>query len=228
MAERPVVEAYPLCWPDGWPRTAPHLRQKGDQFVTRRQEVGDSYAVSRPITLTKARRLLVDELARLKATGFVMSSNLQVRNDGELRTGEADRCPTDPGIAIYFSYKGKPMVMASDRFATTAANVRSLGLAIEAMRQLERHGGGQMMERAFAGFTALPPPEGSTPKRPWHEVLRYPADPAEREFLSPAEIKARYNAMAKKLHPDQGGDAAAMAELNQARDDAVAELGGES
>jgi hypothetical protein len=50
------------------------------------------------------------------------------------------------------------MTMACDRFDNAAANMRSLGLAIEAMRQLERHGGGAMMEKAFSGFVALPPP----------------------------------------------------------------------
>lgn len=225
--KRPVIEAFPLVWPDGWPRTPAHMRHGGSQFVTRSIEGMNTWQTSRAITFHHARRLLVDELARLKATGFVMSSNIQLRNDGEPRADSAERRHDDPGIAIYFSYKGKPMVMASDRYTTTAANVRSLGLAIEAMRQLERHGGGQMMERAFAGFTALPPPEGSTPKRPWWDVLRYSADPADRELLSVPEVKARYNTLAMKLHPDRGGDADAMAELNQAKTDAVAELGGE-
>lgn len=225
MAKPPVVEAYPLCWPDGWPRTPAHLRQNGAQFVTRQHDGGQAWLTSRPITFDKARRLLVDELERLKATGFVMSSNIQLRNDGQPRADSAERRHDDPGIAIYFSYKGKPMVMASDRYISTAANVRSLGLAIEAMRQLERHGGGQMMERAFAGFTALPAPEGSAPKRPWWIVLHYPVDPADREFLSVPEIEARYRSLAKKAHPDhQGGSDVAMAELTQAKDDAVAEL----
>lgn len=225
MSKAAVVEAYPLCWPEGWPRTAPHLRQRGDQFVTRSVEGTNTWSTARPITFARARRLLVDELARLKATGFVMSSNLQVRQDGEVRSGEGDRRVADPGIAIYFSYKGKPMVMASDRFATTAANVRSLGLAIEAMRQLERHGGGQMMERAFAGFTALPPPEGSVPRRPWWEVLGYSADPADRELLSPPEVDARFKHLSKKRHPDAGGSTEAMAELNEAREAAMGDLG---
>ncbi len=225
MVERPVVEAFPLCWPEGWPRTPAHLRERGDKFVTRQIEGLNSWTTSRPITFGRARRLLVDELGRLKATGFVMSSNIRLRQDGMPHASEAERRLDDPGIAIYFTYKGRPMVMAADRYSSTAANVRSLGLAIEAMRQLERHGGGQMMERAFAGFTALPPPEGSRPKRPWWDVLRYPADPAERGFLSIPEVEARWRFMAKKLHPDQGGDADAMAELNQAKEDAVADLG---
>ena len=47
--------------------------------------------------------------------------------------------------------------MACDCFGSAAANMRLPGLAIEAMRRLER-GGGAMMERAFSGFAALPPP----------------------------------------------------------------------
>lgn len=230
MPTRPIVDAYPLCWPDGWARTPAHIRQPGNQFVVRysAHEIGRTYTTSRPITFNRARHLLVAELDRLKATGFVMSSNMRVRQDGGVNASDAERRLDDPGIAIYFSLKGKPMVMASDRFSTTAANVRSLGLAVEALRQLERHGGGVMMERAFAGFTALPAPEGSTPKRPWWEVLRYPADPAEREFLSTAEITARFHTMAKKYHTDvEGGDGAMMRELNQARDDALADLAGD-
>ena len=53
------------------------------------------------------------------------------------------------------------------------ANIRSLALAVKAMRAIERYGGGHMMERSFAGFAQLPPPEGEStiPRRPWREVL---------------------------------------------------------
>lgn len=219
-----AVTAYPLCWPESWPRS--RSREAGDQFVTRSQEPGQTWMSSRPVTYHRARRLLLEELGRLKATAIILSSNIELRLDGEPRAGEGDRRLSDPGIAVYFTYKGKPMVMATDRYATIAANVRSLGLAIEAMRQPERHGGGQMMERAFAGFTALPPPEGSKPKRPWWEIMRYPADPAERELLSVGEIEARYRTLAKKYHPDSGTEPSGdlMTELNQAKEDAVAEL----
>ena len=57
--------------------------------------------------------------------------------------------------------------MARDAYKTVAGNMRSLTLAIEAMRQLERHGGSTMMERAFQGFAAIAPPDW---KKPWREV----------------------------------------------------------
>jgi hypothetical protein len=101
-----------------------------------------------------------------------------------------------------------------------------MALALEAMRALERHGGGTMAGKAFDGFSALPPPAGSKPKRPWWEVLRYPAEQDEREYLSAPEVEARYRTMAKKLHPDAGGTDDEMIELTAARDEAVAELTG--
>jgi len=223
--KRESVTAHPLCWPDGWTRTPAHARQSDSIFSTRNHGMTGGWT---SLTFDRARRSLAEELGRLKAVGVVLSSNVPLRIDGLPHGGSGDRRYDDPGIAVYFSYKGKPMVMAADRYVSTAGNMRSLALAIEAMRALERHGGGVMMERAFAGFTALPPPAGSTPKRPWWEVLKYSADPADREFLSVPEVEARWRLMAKKLHPDQGGSAEVMAELNQAKEDAVAELGAES
>lgn len=221
-----MTTAYPLAWPEGWPETPSHARDDGARFKTGNpwEESGGQrrYVGKSMISFETARRLLYEELERLHAGNVVLSSNLPLRLDGQARAGAALN-GQDPGVAIYFSFKGKPMVMACDRFSNVAANVRSLGLAIEAMRQLDRHGGGQMMERAFAGFTALPPPSGSKPRRPWWTVLRYSADPEEREFLSPAEIDARYRHLAKIHHPDKdGGSNDAMAELSEAREDALA------
>lgn len=219
------VTAHPLCWPEGWTRTPVHSRQNDHVFSTKNYQGGWNR-----LSFDRARRSLAEEVARLKATNVVLSSNVPLRMDGQPHGGSGDRHYDDPGIAVYFSYKGKPMVMAADRYDTCAGNMRSLALAIEAMRALERHGGGVMMERAFTGFSALPPPEGSKPKRPWWEVLRYSADPAEREILSAGEVEARYRTMAKRLHPDTGGetaDAEAFAELTVAKDDALAELSAE-
>ncbi len=219
--KRESVTAHPLCWPDGWSRTPGHGRQSDSVFSTRNYGGTGGFNA---LTFDRARRGLVEELERLKAVGVVLSSNVPLRIDGSPHGGAGERRYDDPGIAVYFSYKGKPMVMAADRYYTTAGNMRSLALAIEAMRTLERHGGGVMMERAFAGFTALPPPAGMVPKRPWWEVLKYSADPAEREILSAPEIEARWRSMAKKAHPDNGGSNEEMAELSQAKDDAVAEI----
>lgn len=225
------IESFPLAWPDAWSRTPSHIRKDGANF-----KIGDGYegygdsrrfVGKRMISVDYARKLLTDELDRLKARGVILSTNVPLRADGNLHAGSARAKLDDPGVAVYFQLKGKPMVMAADAYDNIAANLRSLGLAIEALRQLERHGGGVMMERAFAGFTALPAPEGSAPKRAWWVVLNYGEDPETRLDLSIEEVEARFKTLAKRRHPDaDGGSTELMAELNEARTDAVRDLGG--
>jgi DnaJ-class molecular chaperone len=77
------------------------------------------------------------------------------------------------------------------------------------MRQLERHGGGALMDRAFTGFVALP-----RPKSCW-EIL------GVMQGASRDEINHAYRGRAKEAHPDNGGSNNAMAELNKARDEAL-------
>jgi hypothetical protein len=221
--------AYPLAWPDGWPRTPAHERDAGTQFRTAYQHPphfagGSSYRATKPVTFDIARKKLAEELERLKATNIVLSTNIPLRLDG-LPRASARLSQDDPGVAVYFTFKGKQMTMAQDRFDSIAANMRSLGLAIEAMRSLERHGGGTMMERAFDGFAALPPPGGAVFKRPWWQVLGYSNDAEERRLLSVDEVTARYRTLVKQRHPDNGGSAEAFTELTEARDEAVRALG---
>lgn len=226
-----AITAYPLCWPEGWPRTPPQMRDRGDRFKTYETQQrapnfpgGQSYSqkVSRSVIFDKARRQMAAELGRLGAKDVILSTNLKLRNDGEPYAGEAAKTMPDPGIAVYFQYRGRPMVMAVDRFQNIAANMRSLGMAIEAMRQLERHGGGAMMERAFTGFAALPPPSSSG--RPWKEVLGLTTPTRE---LIREDVMTAYRALAKERHPDViGGTADAMAELNRARDEGLRAVGG--
>lgn len=138
-----MIVEYPLRWPDGWPRTPARDRDAGYKF-----KEGHSRNMVR---LDTARRKLAEELVRLGTPNPVVSMS---RGTG---TGDNDSAQ-DPGVALYFTMNGREMAMACDRYETRATNMRSLGLAIEAMRQLERHGGGAMVERAFAGFAALPRP----------------------------------------------------------------------
>lgn len=149
---------------------------------------------------------LYDELHRLGAMDAVVSTNHKPDCYG---TPVASRrsSRSDDGVAIYFVLKRKPMAMACDRYNNAAANMRSLALAIDAMRQLDRHGGGTMMDRAFSGFTALPPPGV-----PWWEVLEWRPD-ASREV-----VEANYRRLARDRHPDsEGGSHEAMTALNEPR-----------
>jgi hypothetical protein len=141
----------PLLWPEGWPRCQSPQDSKY-RFRRAGQRVGGPDFWS----LDAARKSLEVELQRLGATDVIVSSNYKANSFGTM--SESKGRPRDQGIAVYFELDGKPMVMAQDEHARAEENLRSLALAVEAMRQLERHGGGTMRQKAFTGFAALPPP----------------------------------------------------------------------
>ncbi|CAM3776660.1 J domain-containing protein [Litorimonas haliclonae] len=198
------VDAYPLSWPTAWPRTSEHEREEG-RYKYRTN--------SGFLSMYKAQSGLYSELERLGVESVIVSSNLVRNLDGSIRSGQ--RRPEDPGIAIYFKWNGKDMVMAMDDFIEPECNVRRLTLAIKAMRDLERNGGGTMMEKAFTGFAALPAPMSGGGD--WRAVLNFRFD----EYPSGEEIRTRFKSMAKQHHSDKGGNDVDMAALIQARDAAL-------
>lgn len=92
------------------------------------------------------------------------------------------------------------------RFNTYAANLVALEGLLEALRLA--HQRGILEELAKAAVAMLP--SGVVTKRPAHEVLGvYPDSDIE-------VAEAAYNVLAKKYHPDKGGNAEKMKELNLA------------
>ena len=173
-----------LKWPARWARTR-KVKDSGSIFDRR-----DGTGEWRPITSIRAEKLLRHELDMLDAERVTITAG-----------GDA--------AAVYFTRGDQPFVMAVDRFDSDAANLRSIGLAIAAMRILERHGGSALMDRAFAGFAALPAPRSC-----W-DVLGI-EEGADKE-----EIERAFRAKAKECHPDRGGSNELMAELTNARADAL-------
>src|SRR5262249_10162984 len=192
-----MIEAYPLKWPEGWPRTPAHARENDNRF----------HGKYGRLSVGRARDQLMDELRLLGATDIVVSTNVPVKADGLLYAD--NKRLDDPGIAVYFNKK-KPYVMARDAFMSVAGNLRSLGLAIEGMRQTHRHGGDIMLERAFEGFLAIAPPDR---KKPWREVFGIKPDWT-------GNITELYRTKARARHPDAGGSDTLMAELNVAYEEA--------
>lgn len=213
MARKP----YPLQWPETAKRTPLGARERSRFGPKGRGEVSVFAAA------VDVRR----ELNLLGAGNSIITSMLPTRSDG-LPYADGGRVQHDPGIAVWFELAGDEMVFACDRWATAGENLWAISLSINAMRGLERWGMADVVNRAFAGFKALPPGSAGTMPAgppPWREVLggAWPPDLDKADQLAIA--KARYRAAIAKSHPDAGGSHELAASLNAAIAAAELELG---
>lgn len=186
------IPRYPLAWPAGWART-----------TSRR-------SASFKVDYDKALRELGYEIERMGGRYPVMSTNQELRLDGQPRRDKGE--PRDPGVAVYFELKGKQKVFACDSFHTVRDNIRAIGLTIAALRSVERYGATAMLERTLNAFDALPPPKSC-----WDVLGLKPGAGA-------GQIQSAYTMLALKHHPDKGGDPDVMAEINAARDRALKDV----
>ncbi len=116
-----MTEAYPLYWPEGWPRTKypAWSKFKPGGFAAECQKV-------------------YDELDRLGASAPIVSSNIELRNDGLPYSNR--RTPRDAGVAVYFALDGRQQCIPCDRWGSVEENARAIWKSIEALRGLERWG----------------------------------------------------------------------------------------
>lgn len=215
MSER---TAFPLSWPDGWKRTQPISRthaQFGRTDTKLNQQGQALYAGKKRLSVADAVSRLLGELRRMGIPDWnvIVSTNVPLRLDGMPRS---DKEPADPGAAVYWKKNDKQAMrcMAIDRYTRVADNLAAIAATLEAMRAIERHGGGTILERAFLGFAALP--EKAT--QHWREVLGIEGTP------TPQLVEDRFRALAQVHHPDKGGDRNKFEEIVQARDAARLEL----
>jgi hypothetical protein len=147
---------YPLTWPPGRVRTPPDRREKGRYSLR---------------LFSQAMTTLETEVARWqRARRNARLVDWQLSSDHVGRSNS----PADPGAALWFTLAGKDitggqslMVLACDRFAELAQNIRALSLTMERLRLVDEIGAYSLVA-AVEGAKALPPPE-----RPidWREVL---------------------------------------------------------
>lgn len=193
-----MKEAFPLNWPTGYKRTPSHQRtwSRFDQ------------------TMGKAQKFLRDEVVRIGGSGLIVSTNLRVRQDGGLYAADLDKKMEDPGVAIYFKRKGKDVSLCCDTYLKVWENIYALGRTISALRQIERDGVSDFLDRTFTGFTAIPE-SIVTAYKPWWEVL------GVKETASKEEVKDAYRKLVMQHHPDKGGDAAKFSEIKNAYEQAM-------
>lgn len=190
-----TISAYPLQWPVGWNRIPEEMRTRA-RFSKKdhRGWGGKSLSVSDALdrVMTVLERMGVDS-----HNDVVINSDLMLRLDGFPRSGQAE--PEDPGICVYWlEASGERRCMAIDRYDRVADNIAACAATLEAMRAIERHGGAEILNRAFTGFTALP----DLSEEPWWSVLGYSSadDALDNDFEAGAKVTMQH------LHPDKGGD----------------------
>ena len=209
---------YPLCWPANWPRSKNPTYADFGKHVSYVDSTGTTRQGSRQkLTVAQGCERVNDSLGRMYVSEVVISTNIAVTNKGEPRSGQAE--PRDSGVAVYWKRKGKPQCMAIDRYNRVADNLAAIAATLEALRAIERHGGGSILDRAFMGFAQLP--ASVIAQRPWRDVFGFKQDGAH---VSLAEVESTFLKLAKTRHPDAGGEHDAMAELNAARASALEEL----
>lgn len=199
------IPRFPLEWPAGWRRTDRYRRQPAS-FRTKASADGR-------LSVMKATERLEGEVERLGGRNPTLSTNVSLRMDGRPRSDDE---PGDPGVALYFTFKGKATVLACDRWNRVADNIAAIAAHIDALRRVDRYGVGTI-EQALSGYKSLPADTAAD----WRAVFGY----TPGEGASEADLQARFKVMARDRHPDiTHDDGAAMAHLNRARDYALAEL----
>ncbi len=155
------IAAFPLCWPEGWPRTKAKVNGQFRQT-------------------TYSATLNLSEQLRLMGIGwFVLSTSIPLRRDGlPLSKPPVDG---DHGAALYFTRKKRALCLACDKYWCIEDNIQAIAKTLEAMRGIERWGSTDLLDRAFTGFAAL-----EARKRP-HEILGIP----ETATIAQAKVAQR-------------------------------------
>lgn len=207
-----MIPAYPLQWPTGWRRMPAHMREH-DRFGKRQANQPGGYKALKDVTIADGVERVRSELRRMGVPDddLVISTNLQLRLDGLPRSGQAE--PADPGVAVYWRDGGETRCMAIDRYHKVAGNLAAVAATLEAMRAIERHGGAEILTRAFTGFAALPGP--ASPAEWWVVLDLHP------NARGPEVLNA-YRRLRSQHHPDRGGSAEKFQQIEQAYQAAVA------
>lgn len=176
------ITASPLTWPAGWPRAAERVESR----------FGTGY--NKKPTIAAGTDLLLDQLRIMGVgrEGVIISTDLRLRLDG--LPYSAQREPDDPGVAVYWhDRKGRDRVIALDQYERIGCNIWAIGKTLEALRSIERWGGGQILDRAFTGFTALPAPGGVDP----YDLLGITPE------MPPDDRVRAYRIARGRAHPDR-------------------------
>lgn len=204
--------SYPLCWPDGWPRT-PIEKVGPSRFRSSVRVASQFYGGKRDHSMPQVCDTLYHELKLLGVPDYeaILSTNIPTKRNGYPYAGQSQ--PLDRGAAVFFKLDGKDTHLACDRWNRVECNVWAIAKHIEALRGQDRWGVGTIAQ-AFRGYMAIPERSGGI-------------DPLQVLGLKPgaseSEIIRAYKNLAKQFHPDMpGGSESKFNEIKTAADFALA------
>ena len=177
-----MTQVYPLQWPHDRPRT--------------KARTDSRFSVSPRAAFDE----MMEELDRFGAKNAVVSSNCPLRQtDGTPYADALKDLLPDPGVAVYFTKGKRAVCLPCDTYRRPWENIRAIGKSIEALRAMERHGAHQILDQAFEGFTALPPPGAGYKPSPaaWQAVLGVGAN------CTLDEARAAFRRLSRKHGPTE-------------------------
>lgn len=194
------ITAYPLTWPEGWKRAGTIIDAQFDRSRTIAQAI--------QFTLKQL------ELMNVPSWDVIISSDLKLRRDGLPYSNQPK--PIDKGVSVWWKKNQKQQVIALNQYSRIEDNIYAIGKTLEAMRSIKRWGSGEIIERTFTGFQALPNPDA---EKDWRDVLQV-GTPCTLE-----ECERNYKLLRRTAHPDHtGGSDDKFIELQRAIQQARKEL----
>ena len=190
MSKQESIPSYPLTWPEGYKRSQ---SRKDSRF-------------SGELSVAVAANNLECELALLKAKDPILSTNIPLKLAGGPKSGFN---PDDPGVAVYFKRKEKNVVLACDKYKRVQDNIHAIERTIESLRQIDRDGVSDFLERAFTGFTAIAETAGPS-NQSWWVILEVP------ENCTYEQAESSWKQLSKQYHPDLGNDSGYIYLINDA------------
>lgn len=115
------ITAYPLRWPDGWPRAR---GRKAGRFGKTTQRAGESWKSKADLTMEGAMERVRYELERLGvnvADDSIVSTNLKLNLAGLPRGDQGE--PSDPGVEV----RPRPVELGAGTSRDAAAAEQPLG-----------------------------------------------------------------------------------------------------
>lgn len=151
--------------------------------------------------------LLFREAELLGARRLVLQVDLQpsqIRTDGLPKGGA--RYGTNPGVIVSFTSKFGPLRYATDAYEDWKGNLRAIALGLESLRAVDRYGVSRRGEqyRGWAAITSGTSAAVFATSDDAETWLRKAA--AEESIDTWASWDALYKALAKRMHPNAGGN----------------------